>query len=111
MPDHRRLFQGGTPSGFALKGEKCFLLPQLGLAAQASLKIRSYGMLEFRNNLLSLGNGYFASRGKISCVLSNLSYSADLALTLMRACMRGARACARSYMSRRGSEIKLTACT
>ena len=46
-----------------------------------------------------------------SCVLSNLSYSSNLSLTLMSARMRGAKACAHSYMSRRDSKIKLTAYT
>ena len=43
-----------------------------------------------------------------ACILSDLSYSLDLALTLMSARMRGARAGERSYLSCSGSEIKLT---
>ena len=43
------------------------------------------------------------------CVLADLSYSPDLALTLMSAVMRGARARACSCMSHRDSELKLTA--
>ena len=46
-----------------------------------------------------------------SLLLSDLSYSPDLALTLMSARMRGARARAHTYTSRRDSKIKLTTYT
>ena len=44
-----------------------------------------------------------------SLCLSDLSYSPDLAPILMSARIKGARPRARSYTSRRDSEIKLTA--
>ena len=82
------------------------------------IKSRNFRFRTRKRVLLSMSRRFIFGSSAIcvwacvySLLLSDLSYSPDLALTLMSGRMRGARARARSYTSRRDSEIKLTAHT